>query len=48
MDTLSFESLYNQARLGFDLLSQAFTKPVSIFLLIGALFILWRLLAPHR
>jgi hypothetical protein len=48
MDNLSFENIYNQFQLGVDLASAYLVSPIIIVFLVGAAFMAWRILTPHR
>ena len=48
MSNLSLENVYTQLLFGIDLASGYLTSPVVILILIGGLFVVWRLLTPHR
>jgi hypothetical protein len=48
MEGFSLSTAYAQFKFGLDLASAYFTKPVIILFLLGALFIVWRVLTPNK
>jgi hypothetical protein len=48
MESLSYDQLYAHMKFMFDLASGALATPVAILFLVGAIFLIWRVLSPRR